>query len=230
RLAQGTPSPSGASRQTCTTRRTSWPTRRRTITARSSGSTTTRACSSASIPTARATTPATTAPRRSRARRRSARIPTTRSTDSRLPRSTARAAAPSRPSTCCSASTGIDLRTHHMRTWSALLAFLGLAASTAPAQTIPSSIANSLFQVSEDDGAAETSFKLWSPTPAGEYYNVDFNTDAAGMTVLGVAVELYVSAGSAQISQVAVCGDNLALDPSGRTPDLASPLSSLTNP
>src|SRR5262249_61033851 len=109
-------------------------------------------------------------------------------------------------------------------------AVLGLAAAAATAQAIPASIANSLVQVAEDDGAAETSLKIIYPTPAGEAYNVDFNTDAAGMTVMGVAVELYVSNVVAQLSQVAVCADNLAVDPSGRTPDFASPLASLSNP
>ena len=117
-----------------------------------------------------------------------------------------------------------------MRKWFASLAVLGLAATAATAQTIPSAIANSLFQVSEDDNAAETSFKIFYPTVAGEAYNVDFDNAGAGMTVMGVAIQMYVSSGQGQIGQVAVCADNLALDASGRTPDLASPLSSLTNP
>jgi hypothetical protein len=117
-----------------------------------------------------------------------------------------------------------------MRKWFASLAILGLAATAATAQTIPAAIANALFQVSEDDGGAELAFKIFYPTPAGEAYNVDFNADAAGMTVMGVAFEMYVSSGTGQIGQIAVCGDNLALDASGRTPDIASPLSSLTNP
>jgi hypothetical protein len=117
-----------------------------------------------------------------------------------------------------------------MRKWFASLAVLGLAATAATAQTIPSAIANSLFQVSEDDNAAETSFKIFYPTVAGEAYNVDFDNAGAGMTVMGVAIQMYVSSGQAQIGQVAVCADNLALDASGRTPDLASPLASLTNP
>jgi hypothetical protein len=111
----------------------------------------------------------------------------------------------------------------------ASFAVLGLAATSATAQTIPFAITNSLFDVSEDDGAAELAFKISYPTAAGEAYNVDFDTDGAGMTVMGVAVDIYVTYGAGQIGQVAVCGDNLALDASGRTPDLASPLSSLTN-
>jgi hypothetical protein len=70
------------------------------------------------------------------------------------------------------------------------VSLLGLAAVGAPAQTIPASITNSLFQVAEDDGAAEAAFKLLSPTPAGEAYNVDFDAAAAGMTILGLSVEL----------------------------------------
>ncbi len=117
-----------------------------------------------------------------------------------------------------------------MRKWFASLAVLGLAATAATAQVIPPAIANALQQVSEDDGVAEIAFKVIYPTPAGEFMNVDFNTDAAGLSVLGVAVGLYVSGPVAQIGEIAICGDNLALDASGRTPDLASPLSSLTNP
>jgi hypothetical protein len=112
----------------------------------------------------------------------------------------------------------------------ASFAVLGLAATAATAQTIPGAIANSLFQVAEDDGEAELAFKITYPTVAGEAYNVDFDTDAAGVTVMGVAVGIYANSGQAQIGQIAVCGDNLALDASGRTPDLASPLASLTNP
>jgi hypothetical protein len=70
------------------------------------------------------------------------------------------------------------------------LASLGFVAATATAQTIPANIANSLFQVAEDDGAAEVAFKITYPTAAGEAYNVDFNADGAGMTVMGVAVGL----------------------------------------
>jgi len=117
-----------------------------------------------------------------------------------------------------------------MRKWFASLAILGLAATAATAQTIPNAIATSLFQVSEDDGGAELAFKIFYPTPAGEAYNVDFNSDGAGVNVFGLAVELYVSVGTAQLAYAAVCGDNLALDASGRTPDLGSPLSILTNP
>jgi len=107
---------------------------------------------------------------------------------------------------------------------------LGLAAAAAPAQTIPGWIANSLFQLSEDDDGAELACKIFDPTPAGEAYDVDFNNDGTGMTVMGVAVELYTTTGGTfQIGQVAVCGDNRALDASGRTPDLASPLASLSN-
>src|SRR6185295_18032173 len=79
-----------------------------------------------------------------------------------------------------------------MRKWFASLCALGLAATAATAQTIPSAIANSLFQLAEDDGIAEVTLKFTSPTAAGEMYNVDFNTDGAGMTVFGIAVELSV--------------------------------------
>jgi hypothetical protein len=117
-----------------------------------------------------------------------------------------------------------------MRKWFASLGVLGLAATAATAQTIPNLIGNGLFNVSEDDGGAELAFKIFYPTPVGEMYNVDFNSDASGMSVLGLQVEVYVSIGTAQIGTAAICGDNLALDASGRTPDIASPLSSLTNP
>src|SRR6185295_6678695 len=101
----------------------------------------------------------------------------------------------------------------------------------AAAQTIPNAIANSLFQVSEDDGAAELAFQISATAPTGQAYNVDFNTDGAGMTVLGVAIEINFSSGTGPLKgTIAVCADNLALDASGRTPDLASPLASLTNP
>jgi hypothetical protein len=117
-----------------------------------------------------------------------------------------------------------------MKKWFVFLAVLGLDAATVTAQVIPLQIADSLFQVSEDDGVPETIFKLSYPSQPGEAYNVDFDTDAAGMTVMGVAIELFVLSGTAHIYQVAVCPDNLALDASGRTPDLGSPLTGLTNP
>jgi hypothetical protein len=117
-----------------------------------------------------------------------------------------------------------------MWNWFAPLAVLGLAATDATAQTIPSATANSLFQVSEDDNVAELAFKFSNPTVAGEAYDVDFNADGAGMNVMGVAVSLLVISGQGHVATVALCGDNLALDASGHTPDLASPLASLTNP
>src|SRR5258705_6252497 len=91
------------------------------------------------------------------------------------------------------AGSGLFRRSVSMRKWFVSLAVLGLAATAATAQVIPGAIANSLFQVSEDDNGAETSFKIFYPTVAGEAYNVDFNADGAGMTVMGVAIQLYVS-------------------------------------
>jgi hypothetical protein len=108
--------------------------------------------------------------------------------------------------------------------------WVGLAASAAPGQTIPASITNSLYQVAEDDGVAEAAFKLLMPTPPGEAYNVDFDTAGAGMTILGLGVELYATSNTLQLDFAAICGDDLAVDPSGRTPDLAHPLSILAHP
>ena len=115
------------------------------------------------------------------------------------------------------------------KTWIAA-SLAGFAAAEAPAQTIPASITNSLFQVAEDDGVAEAAFKLLTPTPAGEAYNVDFDAAGAGMTILGLSAELYVTAGTIRLGFAAICGDDLAVDASGRTPDLANPLSILANP
>lgn len=117
-----------------------------------------------------------------------------------------------------------------MRKWFATVGAFGIVAAAATAQTIPSSISNFLNQTVEDDGVAETSYKISYPSAAGEGFDVDFNTDAAGATIFGVAIQTYVSLGSASWGYVALCGDNLALDASGRTPDIANPLSILTNP
>jgi len=113
------------------------------------------------------------------------------------------------------------------------LAMLGFAATAATAQTIPASIADYLQQIREDDGGfADTSFKINNPSAAGEGFNVDFNTDVgAGTTIYGMAIQTFVSAGPApQFGYVALCGDNLAVDSTGRTPDIGSPLSILNNP
>lgn len=118
-----------------------------------------------------------------------------------------------------------------MRKWFASAAVLGLAATAATAQTIPGNISQFLNQISYDDNGAETSYKINFPSAAGEGFNVDFNADGAGTTAMGCAIQLYVSSGSgANLSYVGIFPDNLALDASGRTPDLNSPLSSLTNP
>jgi hypothetical protein len=117
-----------------------------------------------------------------------------------------------------------------MRKWFASVGVLGLAAAAATAQTIPGNIGAFLSQISYDDGGAETSFKINFPSAAGEGFDVDFNADGAGSVAMGCALEIYVTSGSASLKYVGLFPDNLALDASGRTPDLNNPLAMLTNP
>jgi hypothetical protein len=118
-----------------------------------------------------------------------------------------------------------------MRKWFASLGVLGLVAAAATAQTIPVGVANALRYYQYDDGTAETSYKIAWPSGAGESFNVDFDDDARGKLIMGVQIPTNLtSSGALGIASISVCPDNLTLDPFGHTPDLSSPLTSLSNP
>ena len=117
-----------------------------------------------------------------------------------------------------------------MKKWFLSLGALALVGSAATAQTIPSSIGDFLYQLVYDDNDPETSFKIFYPSAAGEGLNVDLNTDGAGMTVMAISVQAYISSGSETWKYVGLFPDNLTVDPSGRTPDLGNPMAVLNNP
>ncbi len=117
-----------------------------------------------------------------------------------------------------------------MRKWFASLAVLGLSA-VATAQTIPVPPVGGLGQsmsILFDDGGAETSWKVFNPTGAGDAFNVDFDQMAGGMNVDGVALNTWqsTSTGTIGIKYVMLAGDN-AIDTTGTTPDTNAPLSIL---
>lgn len=118
-----------------------------------------------------------------------------------------------------------------MRKWFASLAVLGLSA-VATAQTIPVPPVGGLGQSQSiffDDGVAVTSWKVFSPTGAGDAFNVDFDQMAGGMTATGVAMNTYQnqSTGVIGIKYVMLAPDNLTVDTTGTTPDINAPLSIL---
>src|SRR6185503_18274481 len=73
-------------------------------------------------------------------------------------------------------------------------------------------------------------WKIGLPTGVGEAYSVDFELDASGLTLFGVGVGTSETGPGGAIESISVCPDNLAVDPTGATPDVASPLTSLLNP
>jgi hypothetical protein len=120
-----------------------------------------------------------------------------------------------------------------MRKWFASLAVFGLASAAATAQTLgpPPPIggcgqSQSLFF---DDGVAEFSTKVRSPTGHSDSFSVDFDEFAGNMTVTGIALNTMQtsSTGTFGIRYVALCPDNLAVDSLGHTPDLLNPLTIL---
>lgn len=114
-----------------------------------------------------------------------------------------------------------------MRKWFASLAVLGLAVTAASAQTLNPCIG--FETVGYDDGGAESAWKVAAPTGAGDAFNVDFNTDAAGRDILGVSMSAEATGSGSGLLYIAICGD-AAFDGTGHTPDLGSPLSILNNP
>ena len=118
-----------------------------------------------------------------------------------------------------------------MRKWFASLGVLGFVAAAATAQTIPTGVANALRFYQYDDGTAETSYKINWPSTGTEAFSVDFDDDARGKLLMGVQIPTNLtSSGAPGIGSISVCPDNLTLDPFGHTPDVSSPLTSLSNP
>jgi hypothetical protein len=118
-----------------------------------------------------------------------------------------------------------------MRKWFASLAVLGLSA-VATAQTIPVPPVGGLGQSQSllfDDGTAETSWKVFYPTGAGDAFNVDFDQLGQGMDATGVALNTFQSqsTGVLGIKYVMIAPDNLIVDSTGNTPDINAPLSIL---
>ncbi len=114
----------------------------------------------------------------------------------------------------------------------ALLAVLATLGSPLVAQTIPVPPIGGLGQSQSiffDDGGAETSWKVFYPTAAGDAFNVDFDQAAGGMTATGVAMNTYqtTSTGVIGLKYVLLAPDNLTVDTTGATPDVNSPLSIL---
>lgn len=118
-----------------------------------------------------------------------------------------------------------------MRKWLASIAVLGMASAAATAQTVPVPPVGGCGQTQSllwDDGTFEVGWRLNFNTAVGDSWATDFNDDAAGMTVTGVAIATMqsysFSAGPIGIRYVKLCPDNLAVSTLGRTPDLNAPL------
>jgi hypothetical protein len=119
-----------------------------------------------------------------------------------------------------------------MRKWFASLAAMGFA-SAAVAQTLgpppPVGGCGQSQSLLFDDGTAETSWKVRSPTGHKDAFNVDFDDLAGNMTVTGISLNTFQSSSSGTfgIRYVSLCPDNLAVSSLGHTPDLVNPLTQL---
>ncbi len=72
----------------------------------------------------------------------------------------------------------------------------------APAQTIPLPPIGGLGQSQSlfvDDGGAETAWKVFNPTGAGDAFSVDFDRLAEGMPLTGIALSTWQSSSSGPI-------------------------------
>jgi len=119
-----------------------------------------------------------------------------------------------------------------MRKWFASLAVLGLSA-VATAQTIPVPPVGGLGQSQSilfDDGGAETSWKVFYPTAAGDAFSVDIDEMATGMDLQGIAINTWqtTSTGPIGTKYLALAPDS-AIDTLGHTPDLNAALFVLGN-
>jgi hypothetical protein len=121
-----------------------------------------------------------------------------------------------------------------MRKWFASLAVLGIVSAAATAQTIPVPTVGGCGQsqlIALDDGTSETSWKVNSPTASQDCFNLDVDLLGADFTITGIALSTYQSAtgGTIGLKFVALCPDNLGVDPLGKTPNLSVPYSMLGN-
>jgi len=111
------------------------------------------------------------------------------------------------------------------------LLFVAFAASAAGAQTAgpppPIGGCGQSQQLFFDDGTAESSWKVRNPSGSKDCFNVDFDDMAGDMTVTGIALQTWQTSASGPqgLRFIALCPDNVAVDSTGRTPDLRNPLS-----
>ncbi len=106
-----------------------------------------------------------------------------------------------------------------------------LLVGSVRAQTIPLPPVGGLGQSQSlffDDAGAETAWKVFNPTGAGDAFNVDFDQLAEGMTLTGIALSTWQSSSSGPIGlRYVLLAPDHPLDPLGRTPDISAPLSIL---
>ena len=104
-----------------------------------------------------------------------------------------------------------------MRKFITSIGLFALVASLAGAQTV----SPPYTEIGYDDGIEETSYKVSAPSATGDFFSVDFNADAAGQTILGLVAVLNDN-GVGQIRRLGIYRDNLAVDPTGTTPDVSA--------
>ena len=104
-----------------------------------------------------------------------------------------------------------------MRKFITSIGLLALVASLAGAQTVAPPYA----EIGFDDGVAETSYKVSAPSATGDFFSVDFDALAAGQTIIGLVAVLNDN-GVGQIRRLGIYLDNLAVDPTGTTPDVSA--------
>lgn len=108
------------------------------------------------------------------------------------------------------------------------LASVVLGLASANAQTLDE--CDLPLQIGFDDGTAETSFKIRAPSASGDFFNVDFDRVAANQCIIALCAATNLTGPGGAIDRLGIYPDNLAVDPTGTTPDLSNPITEITNP
>jgi hypothetical protein len=90
---------------------------------------------------------------------------------------------------------------------------------------------DALDMVGFDDGGSETIWKIGNPSGPSDWFNVDFDNLLASRTIIGVAPAFDESTLNLSPSwaKTGIYPDNLSIDSTGTTPDIANPIAEVVS-